>query len=272
MNSKGWTPRLITCGALALLLSAIQPAVAQEEFDEVLVRIEVNATDGDVGFHALLDATGWRWLRLDDANGNKIFNAKPFEGARTQGMTEIFFESSEPLCEADEEEPDARVQTLAEFIELFPEGEYIAHGRTIGDNEKLRSTTDFTYDIPAAPDIDLTDEMTLAVDDAVIMWEPGDDLGEHCHDQSLIDDGTITDHADVEIVRWEVVVEPADDEGLEFVRKFTAQVPGDQTEVTVPEDFLQSYLDMDITEFKFEVGGMEESGNQTFSEGEFEVE
>ncbi|HKJ18764.1 MAG TPA: hypothetical protein VJ984_15525 [Xanthomonadales bacterium] len=249
---------------------ATQPVMAQE-FGEVLVRIEVNATDGDVGFHALLDADAWRWLRLDDADGNKVFNAKPFAGARTQGMTEVFFESSEPVCVADPEEPDVRVQTLAQFVDLFPEGEYVAHARTL-DNEKLRETTDFTYDIPAAPDIELTEDMTLSIDDAVIMWEPGDDLGEDCHDQSLIDNGTITDHADVEVVRWEVVVEPAEDDDLEFVQKFTAQVPGDQMFVTVPADFLQSYFDQGITTMKFEVGGMEESGNQTFSEGEFEIE
>jgi hypothetical protein len=255
---------------LASSLALAQPEDA-EEFDEVLVRIEVNATDGDVGFHALLDAPGWRRIRLDDADGKKVFFAKPLAGALDQGMTEIFFESSEPLCEADPEEPDARVQTLAQFIQLFPEGEYKARGRTLED-DKLFSTTDFTYDIPAAPDIEATEDMTLPVDEAVIIWALGDDLGDHCHDQSLIDDGIITDHADVEVVRWEIVVEPADDEGIEFVRKFTAQVPGDQTSITIPEDFLQSYLDMGVTEFKFEVGGMEESGNQTFSEGEFEIE
>lgn len=271
MNNRFGIPRTLFISAIAAMTAMVAQPVVAQEFGEVLVRIEVNATDGDVGFHALLDAEAWRWLRLDDADGNKVFNAKPFSGARTQGMTEIFFESSEPVCVADEEEPDARVQTLAEFIALFPEGEYVAHGRTL-ENDKLRDTTDFTYDIPAAPDVELTDEMTLSIDDAVLMWEPGDDLGESCHDQSLIDDGTITDHADVEVVRWEIVVEPADDEGLDFVQKFTAQVPGDQLFITIPQDFLQSYFDQGITTMKFEIGGMEESGNQTFSEGEFEIE
>jgi hypothetical protein len=210
-------------------------------------------------------------VRLDDANGNKVFFAKPLHGALDQGMTEVFFESSEPLCVADPEEPDERVQTLAEFIELFPEGEYTARGRTI-DDDKLFSITELSYDIPAAPDIEATEDMTLPVDEAVIVWAPGDDLGERCHDQSLIDNGTITDHADVEVVRWEIVVEPADEEGIEVFRVFAAQVPGDQMSITVPEDFLQSYLDMGVTTMKFEVGGMEESGNQTFSEGEFEIE
>jgi hypothetical protein len=259
-------------GAVIVVAAFSQLAFAQEEFDEALVRIEVNATDGDVGFHALLDADAWRWLRLDDADGHKVFNAKPFAGLRTQGLTEVFFESSEPLCAADPEEPDARVQTLAEFLELYPEGIYVAQARTIDENEKLRSETEFTYNIPAAPDIELTEDMTFSVNDTVIMWLPGDDLGEHCHDQSLIDDGTIPNHADVEVVRWEIVVEPAEDEGLEFLSVFSTQVPGDRNSVTVPAEFLQSYLDMGITTMKFEVGAMEASGNQTFSEGEFEIE
>lgn len=271
MNIQTRAYPLLLFGAVAVTAMASQQAVAQEEFDEALARIEINATDGDVGFHALLDADAWRWLRLDDPEGHKIFNAKPFAGLVEQGLTEVFFESSEPLCEADPEEPDARVQTLAEFLELYPQGEYIARGRTI-DNEKLKSTIDFSYDIPAAPDIELTEDMTLPLDNAVIMWEPGDDLGERCHDQSLIDDGTITNHADVEVVRWEVVVEPADEDAVEIFRVFTAQVPADQLSVTVPEEFLQTYIDMGITTMKFEVGAMEESGNQTFSEGEFEIE
>lgn len=271
MNMYTRVSRLLILGAVIATAATGQEALAQDEFDEALVRIEVNASDGDVGFHALLDAEGWRWLRLDDSEGHKVFNAKPRAGLLDQGLTEVFFESSEPLCEADPEDPEARVQTLAEFLELYPEGEYVARGRTI-ENEKLRSFTDFTYDIPAAPDIELTEDMVLPVGNAVIMWEAGNDLGDHCHDQSLIDDGTIADHADVEVVRWEVVVEPADDEGIEFLRVFSAQVPADQMSVTVPEDFLQSYLDMGITVMKFEVGGMEESGNQTFSEGEFEIE
>ena len=271
MINRIGTARTVIITAIATATGMVVQPVSAQEFGEILVRIEVNASDGDVGFHALLDADSWRWLRLDDADGNKVFNAKPFAGARTQGMTELFFESAEPVCVPDPEEPDARVQTLADFIALFPEGEYTAYGRTL-DNEKLRDSTDFTYDIPAAPDIELTEDMTLAIDDAVIMWAPGDDLGDDCHDQSLIDDGSVTDHAEVEVVRWEIVVEPADDEGLDFVPVFTAQVPGDQLFITVPEEFLQSYLDLGVTTMKFEVGGMEESGNQTFSEGEFEIE
>lgn len=271
MHKHTQTSLLLLFGAIAASAASAQQAMAQEEFDEALARIEINATDGDVGFHALLDADAWRWLRLDDSDGRKIFNAKPFAGLRDQGLTEVFFESSEPLCEADPEEPDARVQTLAEFLELYPEGEYVARGRTI-DNEKLKSTIDFTYSIPAAPDIGLTEDMTFSVDNAVIMWEPGETLGEHCHDQSLIDDGTIPDPAGVEVVRWEVVVEPAEEDAVEIFRVFTAQVPAGQMSITVPAEFLRSYLDMGVATMKFEVGAMEESGNQTFSEGEFEIE
>ena len=40
-------------------------------------------------------------------------------------------------------------------------------------------------------------------------------------------------------------------------------------EVGVPQEFLDTYVAQGVTEFKFEVGAIEASGNQTFSEGTF---
>jgi hypothetical protein len=55
-------------------------------------------------------------------------------------------------------------------------------------------------------------------------------------------------------------------------RVFSVQLPPGYESVAVPEEFLESYLDEDCSEFKFEVGAIEESGNQTFSEGGFEID
>ena len=269
MNTKLLKPGMFC--ALALVLACVGTPAQAEELDEAVVLIEINATDGDVGFHALLDAEAWRWIRLDEPTGQKLFTKRPHAGLEEQGVTEIFFESSEPLCTQDPEEPDERVQTLAEFLLLFPEGEYLARAQTI-EFEKLRSTAELTYNLPAAPDIEATEDATLSVDNAVIAWDHGDDLGESCHDQALVDAGIIADPAEVEVVRWEVTVEPADDEAADPQRVFMAQLKPEQMAVTIPAEFLQSYLDDGITEMKFEVGAMEESGNQTFSEGEFEIE
>lgn len=254
------------CG---VLWPCTEPA---DEFEETFVIIEINATDGDVGFHALFDGEPWTEVMMMDPTGTLIFGEFALGGLAVQGLTENFFESAEPLCEFDDEEPDAEVVTLAEFLGRFPAGEYTFAGMTI-DGNFIMGAADFTYDIPAAPDIDATEDAVFGEGEpVVVMWAPGDDLGDKCHDQSLVDDGTIADPADVEVVRWEVVVEPDDEEAADPLRVYSVQLPPDQTSITVPEEFLAGYLADGYNVFKFEVGAREESGNQVFSEGNFEIE
>lgn len=258
--------------SLPLMAAGVTPGVGLadvEEFEEAKVIVEINATDGDVGFHALADADEWRFLKLTDPNGDKLLTMRARKGLRKQGLAEQFFESAEPLCEPDPEEPDERVVTLAEFVERFPAGAYRFVAVSL-EGDLFISDRELTYNLPAAPDISLTEDMPFPANDVVIMWEPGDDLGESCHDHSLVNDGIIADPAGVPVIGWEVVVEVDEDEAPE--RVFSAQVPPEQTFVSVPSDFLQQFLDLGFTEFKFEVGAIEESGNQTFSEGSFEVE
>lgn len=258
--------------SLAILAALSTSACAEKvEFDELKVIIEINATDGDVGFHALADADAWYQMRVDDPDGNKIMNIRTFGALRVQGLTENFFESAEPLCEEDEEEPDERVMALADFLELFPAGEY-AFRASMENGDRAKGDAELTYNLPAAPDISMTEDMAFAIDEVVISWAPGDDLGEACHDQDLVDDGIIADPSEVEIVGWEVVVEYDEDDSPEPFRVFSAQLPPEQTSVRVPVEFLQPFVNSGFTEFKFEIGAIEESGNQTFSEGGFEVE
>ena len=255
-----------------LLAGASAAAWAQEEFDETKVLIEINATDGDVGFHAKFDAGAWRWVMMYDPEGEKIFREKADGLLATQGLTENFFESAEPLCLPDPEEPDELVVTLAEFLDRFPAGDYELYGKT-NEGESMIGSAELTWNIPAAPDIGATDEAEFgSAEDVVIEWEAGDDLGGKCDDPDLVLDGIIPDPGDVDLAGWEVVVEPDCDMEFEPERVFSVQLPPDQTEVTVPEEFLESYLDEDCEEFKFEVGAIEESGNQTFSEGGFEID
>ncbi len=264
----------IKCALPIVLLIALITAgpVKAEiiEWDDLKVIIEINATDGDAGFHALADAGAWRWFRIDDPDGNKILAMRATGILMEQGLTENFFESAEPLCEPDEEEPDELVVTFAEFIMRFPEGDYLFRANT-NDGDRVKGLAELTYNLPAAPDISMTEDSEQPIDEVIIEWAPGTDLGEKCHDQSLVDDGTIADPADVEIVGWEVVVEPDDDEAADPNRKFSVQLPPDQTSVLVSAEYLEMFLNEDSDEFKFEVGGIEESGNQTFSEGTFTV-
>ena len=255
-------------GALTLLLAATIPVSwAQEEFDETKAFIEMNATDGDVGFHVLLDAEAWEWVTIDDPDGNQIFKEMARRNLMEQGLTENFFESAEPLCVADEEDPEAEVVPLAEFLERFLPGEYLFAGRTI-EGDELEGTATLTFNLPAAPDISMFDG-TEDVDpaNALMTWAAGMILGEKCQDDDLVTQGIIPDPASVDVVGWEVVVEPADEEAFVPFRVFSVQLPPDQTSVTVSPEYLNAFPAG--TEFKFEVGAIEASGNQTFSEGGF---
>ena len=212
----------------------------------------------------------WWWYRIDDPNDEKLIAVKAVGRLADQGLTEVFFESAEPLCEPDEEEPDELVVGLAEFIDRFPEGEYLFRA-ALNDGDRAIGTTELTYNIPAAPDISMTEDTEQYIHEVVVEWEPGTDLGEKCHDQDLVDDGTIADPADVEVVGWELVVEPADEEASDPFRVYSVQLPPEQTWAMIPDEYLWKMFDEGFTEFKFEVGAIEESGNQVFSEGEFEI-
>ncbi|HEX7061775.1 MAG TPA: hypothetical protein VF200_07370 [Woeseiaceae bacterium] len=239
-------------------------AVAQETFSETKVLVEINATDGDIGFHALLDADAWHKVTIDDPRGYRIFKENAKGALRKQGLTENFFESDEPLCSSElAEEEDDVVVTLEEFQRRFPAGDYIFSGRS-NDGDTLTDTATLTYNLPAAPDIDDFDGMgNIPTSEAEVFWAEGDDLGECPFDDLIPPPGSI------EEVGWEVVVEPADEEAVTPLRVFSVQLPPEQTSVTVPQEFLDAYVAQGVTVFKFEVGAIEAGGNQTFSEGTF---
>lgn len=255
---------LILAAAVGSTLAGATTGLAQAQFSETKALIEINATDGDIGFHVLLDADAWHKVRIDDPTGKRLFRERAKGSLADQGLTENFFESAEPLCSPElAEEEDDVVVTLAEFLERFPAGVYIFDGKT-NDGETLTGTALLTHNLPAAPDIDAFDGTgNVETHAAVIEWEPGDDLGECPFD------GLVPDPGSVQEVGWEVVVEPEDDSGISPLRVFSAQLPASQTSVTVPREFLDTYVAQGVTVFKFEVGAIEASGNQTFSEGVF---
>jgi len=270
------------CLCAGLLLAVpLTPALAQGliEFDEFVPIVEINATDGDVGFHVLLDGDAWRWARIWNPEGRVIFRARDFDGLLDQGLTEVFMESAEPPCWDEEGEADEdEILTVDDFLLRFPAGSYIARGRTIEDNERLLGEAELTHHLPAAP----ITEVIVEFDDedgewdVAIEWDTGMDLGNCDYSPSSLPVAP----GDVEVVRWEIVVEPDEDaieedggewpEDLPF-SVFSVQVPGDIRSVEVPDEYLQAYLDAGVMHFKYEVGAREESGNQTFTEESFTV-
>ena len=206
--------------------------------------IETNATDGDSGIQIFVDGEGWDLLDILAPDGTTLVDIKGESSVGLQGINELFFESAEPSFD---ELP------LDQFLARFPEGEYKIMGITT-EGDELAGTATLTHTLPCGPEIKTPEEdEEVDPDDTVIGWEEVT--------QEFDPDGECKDSAELEIVRYEVIVIREDEEPeLEFV----VTLPPDVTEITVPSEFL-----LPDTEYKFEIVAMEASGNQTLVESSF---
>ena len=92
---------LAMAGALLVLGTGLTAVMAVEpcgDFGECKVLIEINATDGDIGFHFLMDGDDLVSGQIVDPNGKRVFAAQATGPLRDQELTETFGESAEPLC------------------------------------------------------------------------------------------------------------------------------------------------------------------------------
>jgi hypothetical protein len=267
-----WMRHAITATAAAAFLvldpgptpvTALAPC---GDFDECKVLVEINATDGDIGFHFLMDADDLVRAKLVDPNGTKIFEEKVRGALRRQRLTETFAESAEPLCRRDPQaDPDEEIVGIRRFIERWAAGTYVFTGRT-ADGEKLTGQALLSYALPAAPAAVAFDPAT-----GVVSWAAGADLG-RCASAArldrLVNRGVLPLHPrDVPIAAWEVVLEPDVDTGSPIAQMtFTVRVPGGiaPRSVTVPAQHLAA-LPPD-TPVKIEVGAIGIGDNATFTE------
>lgn len=255
--------------ALSALAAATTTVYATEpcgDFGECQVLIEINASDGDIGFHFLGDADDLRAMRIDGPDGEKVFENRAFGPLRDQKLTESFGESAEPLCwedpEADEDDLE-EIVTLDEFLDRWTAGTYRFSAK--GENgEKLSGDTDLTFELPAAP-------ASVEFDGAQITWAAGNDLG-NCASYGelavLVADGVLPEHPEnVFIAEYEIVMEPDVDDGDPIGGLvYSIRVPGDISPkaVTVPAEYLNSLPD--DTPVKVEVGAIGGGDNATFTE------
>ena len=264
----------------ALTLLSAAAAMAQEpcpgsdgDIGECKVLIEINSTDGDIGFHFLIDADDARAIRMRDPSGMKVFEDQAYGPLEEQGMTETFLESAEPLCwgdpEADEEDLE-EIVSLRDFRDTWDPGMYRITVKG-DDGEKVFGRTRLTYNLPAAPQM-------VDFNGATITWVAGNDLG-HC--APLVDEGEgsaetvaevldiIADPATVQVAAWEIVMEPDVEDGApEGDEVFSVRVAGDTMplSVDVPVAYLNSLPD--DTPVKIEVGAIGFDDNATFSEAD----
>lgn len=259
MNSIYQNSTLLSSFAILGLCFSQQLAATApcDDFGECKVLIEINASDGDIGFHFLIDGDDLLGVRLTDPSGAKTFEDNAKGSLAEQKLTETFAESSEPLCWLDPEaDPDDEVVTLTEFLERWQAGTYTFTGKG-SQGEKIEGGTTLSYLLPAAP-------VEVTFDGSTISWESGNDLGE-CADENdliaLVNAGILPELPEnVPISVWEVVLEPENISGL----KFSIRVPNDQMSVTVPEEYLDALPDDTLA--KIEVGAISADDNATFIE------
>ena len=141
--------RVLPVAALGFMLSAPAnafgwffwriPDVDVIEYEEAEIFFELNNTDEDLGIHALIDGDAWKFLSIKDTNSRNILSLFVMRSLRKQGLTELFFESAEPVF--DDLDPE-------DFFDRFPEGEYTIKGRTL-EGDLLESVAEITHVMPA---------------------------------------------------------------------------------------------------------------------------
>ena len=146
--------------------------------------IEHNATDEDTGFQCFADGDPWNSLTISDPAGQPIVTALPQTGLVDFGLTEFFFETSEP--------ENAEVP-IDDVLARLSEGEYTFTGEIVEAGDSL-ITTDFSHRIPAGPTLLTPVDGSTGVDPSsvVVSWEP------------VLSD---IDGAQVDIVGYQVIVE-----------------------------------------------------------------
>jgi hypothetical protein len=215
----------------AAVLGLLIPAAAYGQgFEEARIYIEYNETANDLGFHVSLDGEDWTDLKIFDPRGKKIFDVSASGGYKNLGLTELFFEGAEPNLS---EFP------LEELLELFPEGEYRFVGKTV-DNEHLESTAVLSHVVPDGPVVSTQAALGGTIR---ITWQPVTGPAEILPDRNI------------EITGYQVIV-----------GSFQVTVPASATGVTVPAEYYQS---LPAGTHDFEVLAIDESGNQTITEGFF---
>ena len=228
---------LLTIAAtIALVAGTATPAAWAARLDEAEIYMEINATDGDAGIQVFLDGEGWKRMKIFDPDGRKVLDFKARGNVGLQGVTELFFESAEPSFDE---------QPFEDFLALFPPGLYRFRGTTT-EGDKLNGKARLTHQIPDAPvQISPADGAAVDPDDAVFTWDP------------------VADPPGSEIVAYQVVVE-CEEPDFKVLDVF---VDPDVSSLTVPPEFIEGG-----EECKWEVLAIEDSGNQTISETEFEVD
>lgn len=121
---SGALPCLVSYSALARQDNGNGPDEIPFEIARLI--IEYNATDEDVGVQVLLDGGSYE-LNIFGPEGNRLLKIEATSSLQKQGLTELFFESSEPTLDevpledsfwrdSRRENTSSRARELMEFL------------------------------------------------------------------------------------------------------------------------------------------------------------
>jgi hypothetical protein len=116
-------------------------AQGRVRFTEAEVFFELNETDGDLGIHASVDGGQWTELAIDGPGDRMLLDIVSRGRLRSQGLTQLFFESAEPPF--DVLAPD-------EFFRRFPEGRYEIEAR-LQDGGEVTGTALLSHVLAGPP-------------------------------------------------------------------------------------------------------------------------
>lgn len=243
----------VAAAATLMLVGAVAPPASAEaaqghpqaprgpvvHIPDARIKFEINATDKDGGIQVFLDSDPWESMSIFDPEGNLVYTTSTSGNVGQLGGTELFLETGEPPFEE---------LSLAELLELFPEGTYQFRGRGI-EGERFVGSAQLTHNLTDGPRLvsPLEGGPPQDPENTTVRWEP------------------VKPPNGGAIIGYQVlVVEP--DTGLRALPKITLDVmmPPTATSLAVPPGFLQPN-----TEYEWEVLAIEEGGNQTLSSSFF---
>jgi hypothetical protein len=246
----------LAVGGAALAL-ACQTALAQE-FEVVQIYFELNDTDGDLGIHGLIDGDDWKRLEIEGPGDRELMNIWLRNGLRRQGLTELFFESSEPTF--DELSP-------AQFLQRFPQGKYEVAAITV-DGEEFEEEVRLSHVLagppqnvrvngqPGAENCD--GDLPVVSEPVTIDWDP-----------VTTSHPTIgTPNVAVNVMQYQFVCEIEREGRTPEAIAFVVDLPRNRTQFTCPEEFTSLSDD----EVKYEIITKLGNNNQTAVESCFELE
>ncbi len=244
--------------AAAMSTSTLVVADEDPEFEEAFIFFELNNTDGDLGIHAKIDGDEWKRLEIEDSKGRRMLKINVKGRLKKQGLTELFFESAEPIFEDLAPE---------DFFKRFPEGTYEIEAETL-EGEEFEAVAVISHVMPGPPGNGVVFGVTVNGLDA-------DVIGEDCVHSltSVMPPVTIawtpvtmshpfigTPGELVTIDSYEVVVEIDEETPV-----LSIVLPSDITEIEIPDAFIGL-----TDEWKFEILAKLANGNATAVESCFE--